>query len=166
MSVLFVCLGNICRSPLAEAVFRAQVRAAGLDDRFEVDSAGTSGYHDGESPDSRAVEVARRRGIRLDGTSRRVTVEDLRRFDHVLAMDDDNLAELRRLADRAGIDADIQLLREFDAEAGGDLSVPDPYFGGQHGFEHVQDIVERSCAALLDAIRSGRGSQDQRRPGA
>jgi protein-tyrosine phosphatase len=133
------------------------VRDAGLADRFEIDSAGTSGYHDGEGPDPRTIEVARRRGVRLDSVSRRVTVEDLAHFDYVLAMDSDNLAELQRLARSAGKTPNLRLLREFDAEAAGDLEVPDPYFGGARGFEHVQDIVERSCVGLLDGIRSQRG---------
>lgn len=157
VSVLFVCLGNICRSPLAEGAFRGLVKEAGLEGRFEVDSAGTSGYHDGEGPDPRTVEVARRRGITLDGVSRRITAADLRRFDFILAMDGDNLSELERLAGRAGIDAPIRLLREYDPEADGDMEVPDPYFGGARGFERVQDIVERSCEALLAGIRRERG---------
>jgi protein-tyrosine phosphatase len=157
VSVLFVCLGNICRSPLAEGVFRGLVREAGLEDRFEVDSAGTSGYHDGECADPRTVDVARRRGIALESVSRRINVRDLHRFHYILAMDDDNLAELNRLADQADVDAPVRLLREYDPEAVGDLDVPDPYFGGARGFERVQDIVERSCIGLLQAIRDERG---------
>jgi protein-tyrosine phosphatase len=157
VKVLFVCLGNICRSPLAEAVFRGLVRDAGLESRFNIDSAGTSGYHDGEGPDPRTIEVARRHGVRLESVSRRVTVRDLQRFDHILAMDDDNLAELNRLAAQAGVDARARLLREYDPEAAGDLEVPDPYFGGERGFERVQDIIERACGGLLEAIRKERG---------
>jgi protein-tyrosine phosphatase len=157
VSVLFVCLGNICRSPLAEAVFRGLVREAGLESRFDIDSAGTSGYHDGESPDPRTIDVARRHGVTLESVSRRVTVRDLQRHDHVLAMDDDNLAELNRLAGQAGIDARPRLLREYDPEAAGDLEVPDPYYGGARGFERVQSIVERACEGLLEAIRKERG---------
>lgn len=157
VSVLFVCLGNICRSPLAEGVFRALARDGGLDGRLEVDSAGTSGYHDGERPDPRTIEVARRRGIELNGVSRRVTEHDLRTFDHILAMDDDNLAELNRLAARHGIEREVRLLREFDAEADGDLVVPDPYFGGARGFENVQTIIERSCRGLLEELRRSNG---------
>jgi protein-tyrosine phosphatase len=156
VSVLFVCLGNICRSPLAEGVFRGLIRDAGLEDRFEIDSAGTSGYHDGESADPRTIEVARRRGITLDSVSRRVTVSDLKRFDRILAMDNDNFAELKRLAKQAGIDAPIRMLREFDVEAAGNLEVPDPYYGGTRGFERVQEIVERSCQGLLGEIRRER----------
>src|SRR5687768_5933093 len=92
--VLFVCLGNICRSPLAEAVFRQQVAQRGLQDRFEIDSAGTSGYHDGAPPDRRSTETARRRGVELTGHSRRVMPDDLRRFHYVIAMDAENEAAL------------------------------------------------------------------------
>src|SRR5688500_16858877 len=100
--VLFVCLGNICRSPLAEAVFRHQVQERGLADRFDIDSAGTSGYHRGSPPDRRSAETARRRGIELTGRSRSVAAEDLRRFDYVIAMDAENEAELRDLLRASG----------------------------------------------------------------
>jgi len=157
VSVLFVCLGNICRSPLAEGVFRALVAESGLEASFVIDSAGTSGWHDGEPPDARATAVAKRRGVELGGTSRRVGGRDLRRFRHVIAMDGDNLGELRKLARRAAPDADIRLLREFDPRADGDRDVPDPYFGGEAGFENVHEIVERSCRGLLEALRERYG---------
>jgi protein-tyrosine phosphatase len=146
--VLFVCLGNICRSPLAEAVFRHQVRERGLEHRFHIDSAGTSGYHRGSPPDRRSAETARRRGIELTGKSRSVTPDDLSRFDYVIAMDAENEAELRRLlrASRGG--ARVHRLREWDPEPG-DGDVPDPYYGGPRGFEDVHDIVERASAAFL-----------------
>ena len=157
VSVLFVCLGNICRSPLAEGVFRALVAESGLEASFLIDSAGTSGWHDGEPPDARATAVAKRRGIALTGASRRVEEPDLRRFHHVIAMDRDNLSALRKLARRAAPNAEIRLLREFDPRADGDRDVPDPYFGGETGFENVHDIVERSCRGLLAALRERYG---------
>ena len=157
IGVLFVCLGNICRSPLAEGVFRALVAEAGLEQRFAVDSAGTSGWHDGEAPDKRTQAAARRRGVELSTVSRRVTDADLIRFDHILAMDGDNLRELRRLAETTAPDADIRLLREFDPLAAGHRNVPDPYYGGADGFEKVQDIVERSCRGLLEDLRGRYG---------
>jgi protein-tyrosine phosphatase len=156
IKVLFVCLGNICRSPLAEAVFRHRVRAAGLEDRFEIDSAGTSDYHEGEPPDRRAAAVARRHGIELTGRSRPITASDLRRFDYIVVMDAQNLRDVRRLAERVRPEPEIRRLREFDAESAGDLDVPDPYYGGEQGFETVQRIVERSCDGLLAHIRSER----------
>jgi protein-tyrosine phosphatase len=149
--VLFVCLGNICRSPLAEAVFRHEVRERGVEGRFEIDSAGTSGYHDGAAPDRRSTETARGRGIELAGQSRRVTGEDLARFDYVIAMDAENEAELRALAARTGGGARVHRLREWDPEAG-DGDVPDPYYGGPRGFEDVHDIVERAASAFLDHL--------------
>lgn len=149
--VLFVCLGNICRSPLAEAVFRHQVRERGLEGRFEIDSAGTSGYHRGSPPDRRSAETARRRGIELSGRSRSVEADDLRRFDYVIAMDAENEAALRELLDDSGGAARVHRLREWDPRPDhGD--VPDPYYGGPRGFDDVHDIVERASAAFLEHV--------------
>lgn len=155
--VLFVCLGNICRSPMAEAVFRALVRDNGLEHRFEIDSAGTSDYHEGEPPDARAREVARRRGIQLTGRSRPIREDDLYRFDYVLVMDSENLRDVSRLAVTAELRAKVRRLREFDPAANGDLDVPDPYYGGREGFERVQEMLERACRGLLDHIHTDRG---------
>lgn len=149
--VLFVCLGNICRSPLAEAVFRQQVRERGAEHLVEIDSAGTSGYHAGSPPDSRSTRVAQARGVEITGVSRQLTRADLHRFDYVIAMDADNLREIRALQDAVGGTARVHRLREWDPQREGD-DVPDPYYGGPRGFEDVHDIVERSCAALLDHI--------------
>ena len=154
--VLFVCLGNICRSPLAEAVFRHQVRERGLEGRFEIDSAGTSGYHRGSPPDRRSAETALRRGIEVTGRSRSVAADDLHRFHYVIAMDAENEAELRALASRAGGAARVHRLREWDPRPEhGD--VPDPYYGGPRGFEDVHDIVERASAAFLDDVVRAHG---------
>ncbi len=154
IKVLFVCLGNICRSPLAEAVFRAAVRDAGVEHRFEIDSAGTSDYHEGEPADRRTQDVARRRGIMLTGRSRPITADDLVRFDYILVMDESNLRDVAELAERVTASARLHKLREFDPDAAGDLDVPDPYYGGPSGFERVHDIVERSCAGLLEHFRA------------
>ena len=153
IGVLFVCLGNICRSPLAEGVFHAVVAREGLAGRFDIDSAGTSAFHVGDSPDPRTVEVAARRGLQLEHAARQVTEEDLDRFDYVVAMDLSNLGKLHRLAERVRGRAELHLLRVFDAEAGDDREVPDPYFGGPRGFEDVHDMVERASEGLLDHIR-------------
>jgi low molecular weight protein-tyrosine phosphatase len=152
--ILFVCLGNICRSPTAEGVMRAQVADAGLSERFEIDSAGTGGWHVGHPPDERATAAAARRGISLDGAARRVTPADLATFDHVIAMDSENLADLQRMASGEQHEAVLTLLRSHDETASerGELDVPDPYFGGEHGFEHVLDVVEAGCRGLLRAI--------------
>jgi protein-tyrosine phosphatase len=151
-SVLFVCLGNICRSPLAEGVFRHLVQEEGLEDRFEIDSAGTGSWHVGERPDPRSTAVARAHGVELPGHARQVRPEDLERFDVVVAMDRENLRDLERLSDD-GARARLHLLREFDPEGGGD-DVPDPYFGGPDGFETVYAMVHRSCERLLEELRS------------
>jgi protein-tyrosine phosphatase len=149
--ILFVCLGNICRSPLAESVFRHLARERGVAEWFEVDSAGTSGWHEGSPPDARTTRTALGRGIEVAGASRRLSADDLHRFDYLIAMDGANRAEIAALQARAGGAARVHLLREWDPE-GGKPDVPDPYDGGARGFEEVHDIVERSCAALLDDL--------------
>jgi protein-tyrosine phosphatase len=154
--VLFVCLGNICRSPLAEALFRHEVEKRGLRDRFEIDSAGTSGYHRGAPPDRRSAETARRRGIEVTGSSRQLAAADLKRFDYVIAMDAENLEEVAALHAATGGTAKVHRLREWDPSPTSP-DVPDPYYGGPRGFDDVHDIVERSCARLLDHIAAERG---------
>lgn len=153
LKVLFVCLGNICRSPLAEGVFRQLVADAGLADRFEIDSAGTSAYHIGDPPDERTTAVARARGITLSGSARQIAREDFRRFDYIIVMDRENLTNVQRLARMVPPKGKVLMLREFDEAAGEDRDVPDPYYGGPSGFEDVHDIVQRSCAELLRRIR-------------
>jgi len=150
--VLFVCMGNICRSPTAEAVFREVVRQEGRGIDVHVDSAGTHAYHVGEPPDSRAIVAARRRGIGMDSLRARVVSrEDFLRFDYLLAMDRQNLEHLQRLAP-AGHRARLQLFLDYAPEAG--LSeVPDPYYGGETGFERVLDLVEAASRGLLSTLR-------------
>ncbi len=161
--ILFVCLGNICRSPTAEAAMRRLVQARGLQGSVEVDSAGTGNWHVGESPDERATATARRRGLTLDGRARQVSAEDFERFDLILAMDGSNANDLRRLAPDEKSAGKVRLLREFEpdavdasgrseAEGGGDLDVPDPYFGGSDGFERVIDLVTAACEGVLDSL--------------
>lgn len=152
-SVLFVCLGNICRSPLAEGVFRHMVDAAGLSERFDIDSAGTGAWHVGERPDARAAMVAEQHGVSLECRARQLTEGDLQRFDYVIAMDRDNLENIRRMAGATGSEAEVLLLRDFDPEGEGD-EVPDPYYGGASGFETVYEMVQRSCANLLERLRA------------
>jgi len=151
--VLFVCLGNICRSPLAEGVFAHLVGQAGLSAKFEIDSAGTGSWHVGERPDARAAMVAREHGIELESRARQVTDQDLHDFDYVIAMDRENLRSLERMASTSGGHAEITLLRAYDPEPDGD-EVPDPYYGGVSGFENVYDIVSRSCEGLLTRLRA------------
>lgn len=153
IGVLFVCLGNICRSPVAEAVFSDIVEQAGLSDRFDIDSAGTSAFHAGDAPDTRSAEVATRRGLTMSHASRQVTTEDLSRFQYVIAMDRSNLGKLEVLLESEGGESELHLLRSFDESADDDLEVPDPYFGGPDGFEDVHDMIERAGAGLLEHIR-------------
>jgi protein-tyrosine phosphatase len=155
-SLLFVCLGNICRSPLAEGVFLHLVRESGLESRYLADSAGTGHWHVGNDPDPRSVEVAHRHGIHLVGKARQVREEDFGRFDLIVAMDRDNLRNLSRIKPRDSGSSELILLREFDPEATGDLDVPDPYYGGDDGFQRVFEMVHRSCRTLLDSFEADR----------
>jgi protein-tyrosine phosphatase len=150
-AILFVCMGNICRSPTAEGVFRHYAAAAGLDDLIEIDSAGTHAYHVGEPPDRRARQAAERRGFTLAGIrARRVAPEDFERFHHIIAMDRDNLLMLHEQADAAFRDK-IRLFLEFGS--GPETEVPDPYYGGATGFERVLDLVEDASRGLLEHLR-------------
>jgi protein-tyrosine phosphatase len=145
-------MGNICRSPTAEAVFRKHVSDAGLDDLVHTDSAGTHAYHVGESPDRRARAAAEQRGYSLEGISaRRVSDMDFIGFDFILAMDEDNLTSLHDSSDAEHRDK-IRLFLEY-AESTQTREVPDPYYGGSSGFERVLDLVENASAGLLDAVR-------------
>lgn len=153
-SVLFVCLGNICRSPLAEGVFLHLVAEAGSADDVVVDSAGTGAWHVGERPDPRSLEVAERHGIELPGHARRVTEEDFHRFARIVAMDRSNLSDLESLRP-ADSDTVLELLRDHDPDPG-DGEVPDPYYGGDDGFDRVYRMVRRSCEVLLDEVLSSR----------
>jgi protein-tyrosine phosphatase len=154
--VCFVCLGNICRSPAAEGVMRHLVREAGLEAAIEVDSAGTAGYHAGDAPDARARAAGRRRGIEISGRARQVTRADFERFDYILVMDDENLSNLRSLAP-AKPKAEYGLLRAFDPTSPPGASVPDPYYGGEQGFDDVLDQCIRACSGLLERIRREHG---------
>lgn len=158
ISILFVCLGNICRSPLAEGVFRHVLDEEGLTSQFKVDSAGTGGWHVGESPDHRSVRSAATHGVHLTGHSRQIQPEDFKNFDYIVAMDQSNLAHLEQYRDGVGGDAVLYLLREFDPEGGPGAEVPDPYYGGPNGFEEVFDIVDRSCREFLAFVLQETGS--------
>ncbi len=155
-SVLFVCLGNICRSPLAEGVFRHEVAKRGLAQSFTIDSAGTGGWHAGEPPDPRAIRVAKRHGVDIsDLRARQVRVADFDEFDHLLAMDRSNLDDLLALCPREHRTR-VRLLRSYDSVAGTD--VPDPYFCGPDdllGFEQVFAMVERCSDRLLTELSRG-----------
>lgn len=152
VKVLFVCMGNICRSPTAEAVFRNYVEKAGLLENIHIDSAGTHNYHIGDPPDARTQHVARRRGYDMSKLrGRQVEAKDFLRFDYVLAMDEANLANLTQLRPD-GATSHLGLFLEF-AERHQEREVPDPYFGGADGFERVLDMVEDAANGLLKHIR-------------
>ncbi len=152
--LLFVCMGNICRSPAAECVMRQVLAEYGADGRFQCDSAGTRGYHVGNPPDPRMRSAGRRRGIVIDGSARQVNADDLEAFDLVLAMDPDNLRDLRQLDPSGRHHHKLRLMVDFltGHEAG---EVPDPYYGGDDGFEQVLDLLEDSCRGLLDQLENG-----------
>lgn len=151
MRVLFVCLGNICRSPTAEGVLRHKLREAGLEGRIEVDSAGTGDWHVGKAPDIRTRQAALQRGYDLSALrGRQVTAADFRRFDLILAMDNSNLSNLQRLnPGRDGVELDL-FLRRYQLALD---EVPDPYYGGAEGFEQVLDLLEQACDALLVELK-------------
>ncbi|MDP6787636.1 MAG: low molecular weight protein-tyrosine-phosphatase [Rhodospirillales bacterium] len=152
IKVVFVCLGNICRSPTAEGVFRALVEEQGLGGRIAVDSAGTGAWHVGQAPDPRAQKAARRRGIDLSAIrARKATQGDFTTFDYVLAMDPDNLAALKKLCP-PGEEHRLALLLDY-APGAGRRDVPDPYYIGGQGFEHVLDLVEKASRGLLAHIQ-------------
>lgn len=152
IKVLFVCMGNICRSPTAHGVFEHMVNAAELAREIEIDSAGTHAYHVGEPPDRRAQQTARHRGIRLDHLrARRVEASDFEYFDYILAMDEDNLAILRAECPKQ-YQPKLKLFLEFASQRS-ETEVPDPYYGGPSGFDFVFDLVDEASTGLLEHIR-------------
>jgi protein-tyrosine phosphatase len=154
--LLFVCMGNICRSPTAEGVMAHLLEREQLTGAVVIDSAGTGAWHAGSAPDERATSAAATRGITLGGAARQVRQADFELFDLLLCADGDNLRDVRAIAPDAEARAKVRRLREFDpqAQASGDLDIPDPYYGGGRGFEDVLDLVERACQGLLDDLRS------------
>ena len=151
VKVLFLCMGNICRSPAAHGVMESMVARSGLAGRILVDSAGTLDYHEGELPDQRMREVAARRGYDLTHRSRPLTARDFHDFDHIVAMDRQNLADLEEYRPHGKSRAEVTLLMSHCSDAPVE-EVPDPYMGGRAGFEQVLDLAEQGCRALLDAI--------------
>ena len=151
--ICFVCLGNICRSPTAEGVMKRLVADEGLAHVIDVDSAGTAAYHVGERADKRSRQHAERRGISLDSRARQFVDRDFGSMDYVLAMDESNLEDLQSLPGAADYDGHLVLFRTFDPIAPSGAEVPDPYYGGDRGFEEVLDLCEAACRGLLGHVR-------------
>jgi protein-tyrosine phosphatase len=151
--VLFVCMGNICRSPAAEGVFRSFVERAGLSAHWEIASAGTIGMHAGELPDSRMRAAAERRGYLLRSRARRIEREDFSRFDLIVTMDEDNRRNVLALADNESGRARVRRFVDFCRKHPDADGVPDPYYGGAAGFERVLDLLEDGCEGLLNHSR-------------
>ncbi|MCA9298480.1 MAG: low molecular weight phosphotyrosine protein phosphatase [Phycisphaerales bacterium] len=148
-SVLFVCLGNICRSPLAEAIFIHKADQQGVRDRFTIDSAGMGGWHAGERADPRSIQIGARYGIDVRSIARQVTDKDVRRFDYLIAMDRSNASDLRELG---APKERVHLMRAFDPGVKGAADVPDPYYGGPDGFQHVYEMLDAACDGLLEHL--------------
>lgn len=154
--VLFVCLGNICRSPTAHGLFLKQLDEAGLSGRVEVDSAGTGHWHIGKAPDARATQAAAARGVDLTSLrARLVSAEDFQTFDYVLAMDHSNLRDLQAMSPD-GHKAHLRLFLDFARDSDTE-EVPDPYYGGDQGFEQVLDLVQDASRGLLQHLRQQHG---------
>lgn len=154
--ILFVCLGNIVRSPLAEALFLSLAAENALGHKYEADSAGTGGWHAGELPDARMRHVAAQQGLQYTHRARKVERTDFSQFDLLVAMDRENKADLLSLAVTPKNKAKVRLLREFDPQGGPQADVPDPYYDRLDGFEHVYGIIERSCRQLLQELEEGK----------
>ena|SRR6188768_1818852 len=153
LRLCFVCLGNICRSPIGEGVMRHLLQGAGLADVVEVDSAGTAGYHAGEPPDARARAAGRRLGVEVGGRARQFKRPDFERFDYVLAMDRSNFDDLAELAGDPKLRERLHLLRSFEPGSPAGASVPDPYYGDDEDFDDVVRICLAACAPLLEMLR-------------
>jgi protein-tyrosine phosphatase len=157
--ILFVCLGNIIRSPLAEHMFAQLAMQAGVAEKYEVDSAGTSAYHIGEQPDSRMRQVAAQNGLKYNGRAKQFRAEDYDRFDLIIPQDMENLRNLKRLARGPEDEAKLYTMRTFDPQGSANQGVPDPYYGGADGFQVSFEIVRRSCKGLLEALDNGEVGQ-------
>jgi protein-tyrosine phosphatase len=152
--ICFVCLGNICRSPTAEAMMQHLLEEAALTEQVEIDSAGTGAWHVGEPPDTRAQAAGKRRGIAMRGKARKVITADFQHFDYLIAMDRSNRDDLLALASSTSAREKVVLLRDFDPQSPPEAEVPDPYYGDGDGFERVLDICEAACRGLLDHLRA------------
>ncbi|MCC5913408.1 MAG: low molecular weight phosphotyrosine protein phosphatase [Balneolaceae bacterium] len=149
--IVFVCLGNICRSPTAEGIMQHLVNERGLQSYFYIDSAGTSAYHIGEPANSKSQQTANRHGVKLHSRARRFEAADLEEFDLIFAMDHENYSNIKELDKNGKYTDKVLMMRKFDPQPD-DKNVPDPYYGGMDGFEHVYEVLRRSCEKLLDEL--------------
>lgn len=149
--ILFVCLGNICRSPAAEIILRQQAADSGRAEDFEIDSAGTIGHHAGSPPDSRMADSLGRHGFTVEGRARQIQSSDLENFDLIVTMDETNLSDVQRLEAGGKAHAKIQSFVSF-CRRHDDLRVPDPYYGGQRGFDHVIELLKDGCEGILESL--------------
>jgi protein-tyrosine phosphatase len=151
IKVLFVCLGNICRSPLAEAVFKHKIKEKGIEGQFEADSCGTANYHIDDTPDPRTMANARKNGVTIEHLGRQLSTRDLEYFDHVFAMDNANLRNIQKLPNAKQHSEKIRLMRDYDPVGTGS-EVPDPYYGQETHFQEVFEILDRSTEALIESL--------------
>ncbi len=151
--VIFVCAGNICRSPLAEGIFIHKLKQKNILHKYEVDSAGTGAWHVGERPDPRSLEIAAEHGVELPGVSRQFMLKDIKDFDIILAMDSSNYRDIKRMCDPVDFEK-LQMMRDFDVEPHIGQSVPDPYYNGGNAFNQVYDMLDVCCENLIQHLEN------------
>ena len=148
--ILFICLGNICRSPAAEGILKKLIKAEGLQKLYQVDSAGTGGWHAGQPADRRMCHAASKRGLKIDSISRQINIDDFTKYDYILTMDNDNLSAVKKLAGGIPVYPELVIKPILSYSSSSEyIEVPDPYYGGESGFDEVLDLLEDACKGLL-----------------
>ncbi len=162
--ILFVCLGNICRSPLAEAIFKKQLQERGLEEKYSAESCGTSGLHAGERPDARTIRNARHHDLEILHLGRQLSSSDFSKFDLILTMDRSNYQDVMDVARKiSGPKADVKMIRSYDSESLGAQDVPDPWYGNENGFEEIFQMLWRTCSELIDNLEAQPAVQEKKR---